>query len=117
MNKRNIGKFGEELASKYFQNLGYNIVAHNFHTRYGEIDLILRKDNLYRFVEVKFRSKLDYGLPQESVIKNKQEKIKKATLYWLRLHHLPLDTEIHFDVLAITRRGTKIEYEHLKDAF
>ncbi len=117
MNRRDVGKFGEELASRYFQSLGYNIVGHNFHTRYGEIDLILRKGKILRFVEVKFRSNSDYGLPQEAVIKNKQEKIKKATLSWLQLRHLPLDTEIHFDVLAIRKRGTKIEYEYLQDAF
>jgi len=117
MNKRSIGKRGEELARKFFQKKGYNVVAHNFRCHYGEIDLILRKERTFRFVEVKFRRSLDFGLPQESVIKNKQERIRRAAVYWLRQRYLPLDQEIHFDVLGISEDSGRIEFEHIEDAF
>ncbi len=116
--KKSLGKKGEILAREYLEKLGFNIVDHNFRSRYGEIDLIVRKEKAFRFVEVKFRRSLNYGLHHESVIKNKQERIKRAALYWLRLRHLPLDTEVHFDVLGICQHSSQnVEYEYLEDAF
>jgi len=117
MNKVALGRKGEDLARKFFIKKKYNIVAHNFRCRYGEIDLILRKDKSFRFVEVKFRKTLDYGLPQESVVKKKQRRIRNAAVYWLRLRNLPLDLDIHFDVLAIIENMNKIEYNYIENAF
>jgi putative endonuclease len=117
INRKSIGDRGETLARKYFTDRGFNVVAHNFRSRWGEIDLILRRDRAFRFVEVKFRHTLDFGLPQESVIRRKQNKIRKATLYWLRLRQLPMDTDIHFDVLAIHEQRGQIHYDYIEDAF
>lgn len=117
INKIQIGKKGEELARKFLNKKGFNIIDHNFRCRYGEIDLVLRKDRAFHFVEVKYRRTLEYGLPQESVDKRKQKKIQSVALLWLRKRHLPLDTEIHFDVLAINHSGDGIDYEYIEDAF
>jgi len=117
MDKISIGKRGEELARKYFQKRGYTIVDHNFRCHFGEIDLILRKDKAFRFVEVKFRKTSDYGLPQESVIKNKQKKIRNVAICWLQRRHLPIYGELHFDVLAISEDTGKIKYDYIEDAF
>jgi putative endonuclease len=112
-----IGKRGEDLARKYFQKKGYAIVDRNFRSRHGEIDLIIRKNKAFRFVEVKFRSTTEFGLPQESVVKHKQQRIRNATLLWLKRRHLSLECEIHFDVLAISRDAGKLVYEYIEDAF
>ncbi len=117
MNKTTIGKKGEALARKYLKKKGYNIIDHNFRCKLGEIDLILRKDMAFRFVEVKFRRTLDYGLPQESVVKNKQRRIRNSAIIWLRRRYLPMDSEIHFDVLAISEEFGKIKYNYIEDAF
>jgi len=117
INKIQLGKKGEELARKFLNKKGFNIIDHNFRCRYGEIDLILRKDKAFHFVEVKYRRTLEYGLPQESVNKRKQRKIQGVALFWLKKRHLPLDTEIHFDVLAINQNGDNTEYEYIEDAF
>lgn len=115
-NKIQLGKKGEELARKFLNKKGFNIVERNFRCRFGEIDLILRKDKAFHFVEVKYRRTLEYGLPQESVNIRKQKKIQNAALVWLKKRHLPIDTEVHFDVLAINH-GDNIEYEYIGDAF
>lgn len=119
LNKIQLGKRGEELARNFLKKQGFNIVDHNFRCRYGEIDLILRKDRSFHFVEVKYRRTLEYGLPQESVNRKKQNKIHCVALFWLKKRHLPMDSEIHFDVLAISQdnnnNGTK--YEYIEDAF
>ncbi len=117
LNRTAIGKRGEELARRFFEERKDNIVAHNFRSRYGEIDLILRRDKAYRFVEVKYRRSRAYGLPQSAVVKYKQQRIRRAALFWLQQRHLPLDCELHFDVLAIDEEGGKINYEYIEDAF
>lgn len=117
LNKIQLGKKGEELARKFFMQQKFNIVDHNFRCRYGEIDLILRKDRSFHFVEVKYRRSFEYGLPQESVNRKKQDKIHCVALFWLKKRHLPLDSEIHFDVLAISQDDTGTKYEYIEDAF
>ena len=117
MDKRVIGKKGEALAREFFQHRGFTIVDNNFRCRFGEIDLILRKKEALRFVEVKYRRTAEYGLPQESVVKNKQRRIRNAALCWIKHQYLPMDSEIHFDVLAISKKSEKIEYDYLEDAF
>ncbi|MEO0123728.1 MAG: YraN family protein [candidate division WOR-3 bacterium] len=117
INKIQLGKKGEELARKFLNKKGFNIIDHNFRCRYGEIDLVLRKGKSFHFVEVKYRRTLEYGLPQESVNKRKQKKIQYVALLWLKKRHLPIDTEVHFDVLAINQSGDGVEYEYIEDAF
>lgn len=117
MNSKYLGNKGEILAREFLVHHGCTIIDHNFRSRYGEIDLIVRKKKAYRFVEVKSRSTHDFGVPQESVVTRKQKKIRKTALIWLTQRHLPLDSEIHFDVLAITILSGKPHFEYIEDAF
>ena len=118
MSSTSIGRKGERLARAFLEKKGSVIIAHNFRCRFGEIDLILRKNKAFRFVEVKYRKSEEYGLPQESVVKRKQARIQKTAILWLRIRHLPMDSEIHFDVLAISRDVFgKITYNYIEDAF
>jgi len=117
MDRTAIGKKGEALARKYFEEKGFNIVDRNFRCSYGEIDLVLRKDKALRFAEIKFRRTLVYGVPQESVVRRKQRRIRNTALLWLKQRHLPIDSEIHFDVLAISEKTGKITYNYIEDAF
>jgi putative endonuclease len=115
---RSIGAYGENLAQSYLEKNDHEIIDRNFRWRLGEIDFITKKNRSLHFIEVKYRSTRDYGLPQESVIKKKQHKIQRTALLWLQQHHLPVDSDMHFDVLAISKdiRG-RIRYEYIKDAF
>lgn len=118
MSTAGIGRNAEALARAYCENKGFIVVDRNFSCRYGEIDLILRKKKAIRFVEVKYRSKTDHGLPQEAVVKRKRRRIRTSALLWLKRRHLPLDGELHFDVLALyrNRQGNMI-YDYIEDAF
>ncbi len=118
MSSTSIGRKGERLARAFLEKKGSVIIAHNFRCRFGEIDLILRKNKAFRFVEVKYRKSEEYGLPQESVVKRKQARIRRTAVLWLRNRHLSMDSECHFDVLAISRDVFgKIAYEYIEDAF
>lgn len=67
MEKSIVGKKGEDLACSYLENLHYQILERNFHTRFGEIDIIAREKKALIFVEVKTRRSQSYGSPAESV--------------------------------------------------
>jgi putative endonuclease len=113
-----IGAYGEDLAKTYLDDHGHTIISRNFRWRFGEIDFITKKNRTLHFIEVKYRRSREYGLPQESVIKKKQHKIKRTALLWLQQKHLPMDSEMHFDVLAISKNiQGKIRYEYIEDAF
>lgn len=53
--KQNLGKLGEEIVAKYLKRNGYKIVEKNYKNKFGEIDLIVKKDNMLSFIEVKTR--------------------------------------------------------------
>ena len=75
------GRLGEETAKKYLVNNGYTILHTNFHSKFGEIDIIAEKDSMLVFIEVKTRSDhFKFGLPEEAINYLKMRKIKR-TIY------------------------------------
>lgn len=101
MNKRKLGFEKEELACSYLKEHGYSIIETNFYTRYGEIDIIGRKDEYLVFIEVKYRKDLSYGFPQEAVTSRKMQAMRKSALYYLYKEKLNEDTPCRFDVVSI----------------
>jgi len=112
-----VGKTAEDFAKEYFIKMGYKILTQNFRSRYGEIDLIVQKKQGITFVEVKFRSSFDFGLPQEFVIKRKQAKIRKTATKYLVEKNLWNKVDCHFDVISVYEEKGKLALEHIKDAF
>ena len=97
---RALGGQIEQWAAKYLTQRGYLILEHNYHTQFGEIDLIARQNNQIVFVEVKARSSARFGQPTEAVTPRKLQKIIKAGQHYLKQHslsHLPA----RIDVLAV----------------
>lgn len=116
-NTRFIGKKSEDLAEAFLRKHGCIILAKNFRCKFGEIDIIARQGQETVFVEVKSRSNSNYGFPQESVTKAKQDKIRKVALYYLKVNSL-MDRNCRFDVVCIylsPEGREKIEW--IKDAF
>lgn len=112
--KINKGEAGELSAINYIKEKGYTIVERNYHSRYGEIDIIAKKDNVYVFIEVKYRKNTAYGYPREFVNIKKQDKIRKTALIYISERDLP-GADFRFDVLEITRSFSNIE--HIENAF
>ena len=65
--KQNIGKIGEEAATKFLKKLGYKIIKRNYKNYYGEIDIIAKEKSCTVFVEVKTRTSINYGYASEAV--------------------------------------------------
>lgn len=118
MNKKEIGKIGEDFALKYFKKKGFEICERNYKTNFGEVDLIVRKENLLVFVEVKARKSLEFGEPIEAVNVRKQEKIRFIANYYL-LRKKMRDYQIRFDIFSIILdKDNKIKsFEHISNAF
>ena len=93
------GTWGEAEVANYLRRRGYTLLAHGFHCRFGEIDLIARKDGVLCFVEVKTRTNLSCGLPREYVTPKKQERLRKTAAWYLMVKDL--DCPARFDVAEV----------------
>ncbi len=113
------GAAGEVMAARYLRKKGYTLLAANYRTRFGEIDIIAADKKYIAFVEVKLRSGAAIYTPEEAVTPLKQQKIVKAAMQYLQLH--PSELQPRFDVIAIVaddRDPMKARsLEHLKSAF
>lgn len=94
-----IGAWGEKQAADFLSLHGVPVVARNYRTSAGEIDLIAKEGNELVFVEVKTRSSLNYGYPEEAVTAQKIEHLLEAAESYL-LEHLEIQTW-RMDVIAI----------------
>jgi putative endonuclease len=99
IHRKKIGKWGEAEAESYFLRLGLPIVDRNFRTREGEVDLIIQEDGETVFVEVKTRTNLDFGYPEEAVSEEKMDHLLSAAEKYLELH--PEIALWRMDVLSI----------------
>ncbi len=111
------GEQGERLAEEFLRKLGCKILRRNWHSRLGEIDLIVRDGDEVVFVEVKLRSSGDWGALQEAVNSGKRRSVCLAASEFAdrnRLHGCTL----RFDVVAVLLPpGGAPEIRHYKDAF
>jgi len=110
-----LGKFGEEMAVEFLQKNGYEILETNWTFQKAEVDIIAQKDNIVAIVEVKTRSSLDFGLPQDFVKPKKIQLLVKAVNEYVIANDL--DVEVRFDIIAVHKEGKKFELEHILDAF
>ena len=98
-----LGKLGEELAVDFLQKNGYDILETNWVFQKAEIDIIAQKENILAIVEVKTRSTIDFGLPQDFVKPKKIQLLVKAVNEYVISNDL--DVEVRFDIIAIHKEG------------
>jgi len=95
------GRRGEKLASRFLRGHGYKILYRNFKDRRGgEIDIVCRDGDTLVFVEVKTRGGEEFGRPLDAVGRQKQLRVSKGGLAWLRLLDNP-DITFRFDVVEV----------------
>jgi len=98
--KQKIGNWGQELAKEYLLQKGYQFINQNFHSRFGEVDLIFYDQDQLVFVEVKTRTSAAYGLPEEAITESKKEKLVQTALEYLDKNEIA-DDNFRLDCLAI----------------
>ena len=109
------GKKGEAMAWRVFATKGFKLLHRNYRYGRAEVDLIVGKQDLVVFVEVKMRNSVAYGYPESGVSKAQQERIKKVATHYQSF--LQPSTRIRFDVVSVLKMGNKMMATHLEDAF
>ena len=103
-------RWAEDLAARFYESNGYQIVARNWHCREGELDIVAISVSatgaIIAIVEVKARATTSFGSPFEAVTQVKQKKLRIATTKFLATHP-ELRGEIRFDVVAVL--GTQLD--------
>ena len=112
------GVRGEKLACRFLRRNGYKILYRNFKGRSGgEIDIVCRDDDVLVFVEVKTRTREDFGRPIAAVDREKKKRISRGGLNWLRMLDDP-DILFRFDVVeVIIAEDAGPRLELIKNAF
>ena len=113
-----LGRRGEKLAAQHLRRQGFKILYRNFRGRTGgEIDLVCRDRDTLVFVEVKTRTREDFGRPLEAVNRKKEHRISMGALAWLRLLGNP-DIFFRFDVVEVLiAPGEPPKIELIRNAF
>lgn len=110
-----LGKKGEQLAVDYLIKKGYTIVQRNYRFQKAEVDIIAQLKNTLAIVEVKTRSTIDFGNPQDFVKPKQIQRLVKAVDEYVNANKL--DVEVRFDIIAIVRQDKGFTIEHLENAF
>lgn len=111
-----LGRFGEELALKEINRLGYKVVTRNYRCPLGEIDLVARDGDCLVFIEIKTRKGRTLGYAKEAVDQRKMRQMSKAALAYMKANDCT-DSRARFDVIAINIQGGGAEIETVTNAF
>jgi putative endonuclease len=113
-----LGARGEKMACAFLRRRDYKILYRNFRARRGgEVDIVCRDGDTLVFVEVKTRTREDFGRPVEAVNAAKRKLISRGALAWLQLLDNP-DIPVRFDVVEIVLAdGGQPSFELIRDAF
>lgn len=111
-----LGAGAEELACRHLLARGLRLLTRNYRCRYGEIDLIMGDGPTIVFVEVRMRSRTDFGSGAESVDGRKQGRILRSAEHYLQ-RHASLLAKCRFDVVSILRVGNAHRLEWIRNAF
>jgi putative endonuclease len=105
--RRALGAFGEQLAAEWYEREGYVLLDRNWRCREGEIDLVLTRNRVVVFCEVKTRTTSAYGSPASAVTPAKQKRLRKLGMRWIDAHDVR-PAGFRFDVACVIGREVKV---------
>lgn len=114
MNSSQTGQHGEEIATLFLKNLGYKILVNNFHSRFGEIDIIAKDKDSIVFVEVKTRSNDAFGKPLEAIGSKKLLGLIKTGQLFLLKNNLT-NSPYRLDAIEIILENQNPTINHIKN--
>jgi putative endonuclease len=117
--RHELGRRGEALAAEHFARLGYEVLARNHRTRFGELDLVLTDGAALVFCEVKTR-RLGSGAPWDALGGGKRSQVRRMARAWLaEVRDRPHCPVVRFDAIGVTidARGQLVRLDHEEAAF
>jgi putative endonuclease len=117
MSNKSIGDLGESLARGFLESKGYRILDTNYRCPGGEIDIVARQDDFLVFIEVRTRTSLDFGSPEESVTPAKKGRLIATAQHYRQGHYnMPASWCIDFIGIMLHPRGGPPGIDHIPNA-
>jgi len=113
---QDFGELGERIAERWLRRQGWRVVQRRFRTGHRDIDLVVERDDLVVFVEVKARRGAEFGDPVEAVNWNKQRQLVRSASVWIDRHGRPSES-YRFDVVGVLIEGERVRVRHVTNAF
>lgn len=114
---RQQGSRWERTAECFLRGRGLRTVARNYHSRFGEIDLVMLDAPVLVFVEVRYRRSDRHGSGAETVTRTKQARLVSAARQFLRNHPAHAGRACRFDVVSIGGGAADTELDWIRAAF
>jgi putative endonuclease len=115
--RHTLGRLGERLAAEHLERLGYRVVARNYRTRFGELDLVATDEDVLVFCEVKTRRA---GDPWDNLGEAKRRQVRSMARVWLsEADERPRTSQLRFDAIGVVieRDGSLVRLDHIEGAF
>ncbi len=111
-----FGELGERIAARWLERSGWRVLARRFRAGRRDIDLVVEREGLVAFVEVKARTGEAFGDPVEAVHRRKQRSLSKSAQTWI-VRHGRLGEQYRFDVVGVLLRDKRVFVRHVAGAF
>lgn len=114
--KQRLGELGERIAERWLRRQGWRVVQRRFRSGHRDIDLVMEREGLVAFVEVKARRGPQFGGPVEAVNWAKQRELSRSAQVWVDRHGRPHEA-YRFDVVGVLVQGESVKVRHVPNAF
>ena len=111
-----LGELGERIAERWLRERGWRVMQRRFRSGHRDIDLVVERDGLVAFVEVKARRGSGFGGPIEAVNWRKQKELGRSARVWVDRHGRALES-YRFDVIGVLVAGSRVRIRHVPNAF
>ncbi len=109
-----LGKWGEDLAAKFLEDQGYEILERDWKSGHHDLDIVAGNEEGLAIVEVKTRRNRLFGDPEEAIDYKKRLSLQSAINHYIKAHHIK--APVRFDVISIVGAiGSTPEIDHIKD--
>ena len=114
--RQEFGELGERIAERWLRHHGWRVVQRRFRSGHRDIDLVVERDDVVAFVEVKARHGAEFGDPVEAVNWSKQRQLVRSASVWIERHGRPSES-YRFDVIGVLVEGERVRIRHVANAF
>ena len=111
-----LGELGERIAERWLRRRGWRVVQRRFRTGHRDIDLVVEREGMVAFVEVKARRGGEFGGPVQAVNWRKQRELERSALVWIDRHGRKAEY-YRFDVVGVLVKGSDVRVCHVENAF